>query len=955
MRGLRLDGEVDGLQVRVLGALAVHRHGQEVAVAGRRQRALLAALVVGGGPVSVGRLVDAVWEDDPPAAATTTLQTYVSRLRGLLGADAIEHGPGGYRLHQSVDTDVALLRSLVADVERAQHPAVRADLARRALDLWRGPTLGELADHAWFRPVGVELDELRRSLVETAGAALVAGGRSAAAVPLLESQIAEVPLREPTQVLLVRALHASGRAIDALRAADRYRAQLREETGLDPGAELLAAEQEVLSGESTTAAAAATPAHSADLPRGTELLGRERELAELADLVDRSQLVTVTGIGGVGKTRLVAELVASARPGRWTVVDLERVQAGGVAGAVRAALGFRAQGPEVPLGQLVGGAPVALVLDGCEGVVGEVRDVVRELLRGAREAHIVATSRVRLALPEEHVVPLGPLPTAGADAAAVRLFLDRLARTPTGAGIHDEAALTEVCRRLDGIPLALELAASRAAALGIPVLLERLDDAVDVTGRGEPGSTSLGEVLAWSVELLDEPAQQVLFALGAFRGEIDLEAAEAVAGCSVREPVAPALARLVDASLLSVRTPGTWDLLDVVRRYARHRLDEQGAAGEVRWSHARWVGQRLARIDRASVGSSETRTVAELDAVRADVEGAVGWALRAGDVESLVAVAVALAGPLLYRPDAELLGLLRTIASADGIAGTSAEAPVLAASARAAFLLGDLDDVDAAADRALELAADAATQSRALHAKGVLRLYQGEPAEAGACFAGALARAAAPAARLDALGGLALADTYAEELGSAAHRVDELAALADAVESDTYRAFAEYARGELALAHGDVDVAVADLSAASDRAWSVGAPFVWGIASTVLGQVLVRHRPVDEATRHLSLLLDRWRRTATWPQLWTTMRLVAELLARRGDDDVALLVLEAAAGDPAAPTPTGADADRDEAVRSQLAERLGPGAVAGIRAAAGSLTRSAVLDRAARALRSTSS
>ena len=205
--------------------------------------------------------------------------------------------------------------------------------------------------------------------------------------------------------------------------------------------------------------------------------------------------------------------------------------------------------------------------------------------------------------------------------------------------------------------------------------------------------------------------------------------------------------------------------------------------------------------------------------------------------------------------------------------------------------------------------------------------------------------------RLDAQGGLGLALCYLGDTHRAQHVVDQHRALSNTVGSNTYLSFADYVEGELLLARGDVEAAAALLNAATERAWDARARFVWGIASTVLAAVLVRHRPPAQARDHLPVLVERWRRSATWPQLWTTLRLVAEHLAATGHPETALLILEAAEHDASAPLLVGDDADRDTALRSELTDRLGDPTASGIAAGATRIDRVAVLDRALHAVR----
>lgn len=924
-------------------------------IAGHRQRALLAALAVSGRPVSVSSLVDAVWGEDPPAQARATLQTYVSRLRRVLGRDAIHHGPAGYALAPYVTTDLATIRSVVDELGTVADPGRRGALAEQALRCWQGPTLVEFADEEWFRPIAVELEEMRRNLVELAAEAWIDDGQAQRAVTLLEPQVVAAPLREPTRVQLVRALHASGRVADALRAADDYRRRLREETGLRPGTGLTEAERHALEGDPQPAQLRSGPAvvqrWSDHLQRHSSLVGRTAELAELAELVRSRPLVTVTGIGGIGKTRVVAELLANAPDGEdWFVVDLSALDpTADVAATVGTALGQRAERTDaVAVAELLSTEAMMMVLDNCEHVVGSVRRLARELLRSCPQVRMLTTSRVRLGLPEEHLFHLAALSVAGPRAASVQLFEDRLRRSRLD-GPRDERerqAIVEVCARLDGVPLALELAAGRAAVLGVPALADRLAAGLQAVGGrgGDHRHGTLDDVVAWSHDLLDPAAQRLLGALAVFQADFDVDAAEAVAAAVVDEPVALLLADLVDASLVEARAPGRYRLLEMVRSFCRRQPRSPQIDDNVRAAHAEWVRRQIKRVVADAASPRETTTTSALSALRPEIVVALQWCAAHAHSSTAADIVGALAGAMLYRPDPILVEALWEYHRRSD-AGPVAVSSALAAAARAAFLAGRLDEVDALVDRALAGDADARARSLAAHAAGVVRLYQGRFEECGAWFEMAAADDAGVDARLDALGGLALAAAYTGDTGRAERIVAEHRALADAIDSDTYRSFSEFVSGEIDLARGEVEGAIAHLADAAERAWNVGASFVWGIASTALMGALVRYRPHDEAREKLPLLLDRWRRTATWPQLWTTLRLVAELLAET-DPAEALIILEAADRDPAAPTLAGNNRQRVASVRQRLHASLGEPVVAGVTAGVAALDRVEVFERA---------
>lgn len=982
-------GGVPDVSIRVLGPVEVVVDGVPCDLPSRRQRALLTALVVRDGrPVSVTDLVDAVWDDDPPGRARTTLQTYVSRLRGLVGQDTILHSPAGYRLGDNVTTDLAEVREFVEEfvaLDRSDPHCTEA--AERAFAKWRGPALSEFEGVEWFRPFVVELTEMRSNLIDIVAEGMIHTERCPQAVTALELSLASDPLREPTQILLVRALHGAGRNTDAVRAAARYRRALRETTGLVPGAAFADIEQLVLAaGEPTAAPAAAGnrdeaertspdrvgPGSSApdelpsgwtstSLPRPTPLIGRVDDLSSIGRALDFARLATVVGVGGVGKTRLVAEFIQQASASSSVLsIELAAVEPSRVLATVGAALGLRDEriGPAL-LTDAIGAEAVLLVLDNAEHVIEVVRDLVRHVLAACPNAQILVTSRERLALSDEVVVTLEPLSVDGPDAHAVTLFVDRLRRARPHTDVDtDDATIAEMCRRLDGIPLALELTASRAATLGVSLLNERFDamlgQLVDIDTDQDRHST-LGNVVDWSVELLSPRSQDLLAALSVFRGDFTIDAAEAVGRAIGATAVEMMFGRLVDTSLVAEGSQaGQFRLLEMIRGVARQRLTASEYVAEVRRAHAEWVADRLIAIDADSVGPMEVGTLDRLDAIRREFFDALEWSIDSGNIAIAASIVTSVAGPLLYRPDNELITAIRGIGGHRSISGSPHEPAIVAADARAAFLLGDLDDVAPLAERALRAADadDLATRHRATHALGVVSLYRGDFDESRDLFQRIVGHAdVAIVQRMDALGGLALALCYANDLGRARHVAEEHRAISDTIGSDTYIAFADYVLAEIDLATGNIDAAARRFGQSADRAWRARAQFVWGIASTVLARVLVRHRPPADARQHLPVLIDRWRRSATWPQLWTTLRLSAEHLAGTDDPRTALLILEAADRDSAAPSLAGEDERVYQDVRRRIRTDIGEAAATGIASGSAVVDRLAVVARTQAALR----
>ncbi|MGW2160628.1 BTAD domain-containing putative transcriptional regulator [Nonomuraea sp. NPDC001699] len=584
----------------VLGPLAVSTGGEEVHVAEPKVRALLAALLAaGGGPVSADRLIDDLWGDRPTRNPLGTLQARVSQLRRALGDPAvIVHGPAGYRL-AAHDSDAARFRALAG--RRGAAPRERARELEQALGLWRGPAYADFADEGFARAEIARLTELRLSALEEQAEVRLALGQDVDLADL----VARYPLRERLRASHMKALYRGGRQSEALAGYEELRVRLAEELGLDPSPELAALHRAILRHDpALTAPPLADPGPRTNLPAPlTALIGRDADLAEVAGLLAESRLVTLTGSGGVGKTRLA--LAAARRlafpdgsadgsadgfaDGVWLV---ELAGAADVAEAVAAVLGVR-DDDSVPLAsrlaRVLAGGSALLVLDNCEHLVEQVAGFVSAVLRAAPGLRVLATSQEPLGVSGERVRVVHPLP----EPDAVRLFAAR-------ADVEPGPAVADICRRLDGIPLALELAATRVRALGVQELAARLDDRFRLLSAGMRDAPArqrtLRATIDWSWELLSAEERTVLRRLAVHADGCTLEAAEAV--CA--EPgvdVLDVLAKLVDRSLVVVASGPRYRLLESVTAYCLERLREAGEHDLLRERHARHYTGLAARAE----------------------------------------------------------------------------------------------------------------------------------------------------------------------------------------------------------------------------------------------------------------------------------------------------------------------------------------------------------------------
>ncbi|MFE5845245.1 BTAD domain-containing putative transcriptional regulator [Streptomyces niveus] len=635
-----------GVRYRLLGPTrALRSDGTPYAVGGARLRALLTALAMRPGrTVRTATLVDAVWDGDVPADAPGALQALVSRLRRALGAGTVVSDGGGYRLcAEPDDVDLFRFERLTAEGTRALDggsPELAAALLDEALGLWDGPALSDLPDH---RAESARWESRRLGARRARLTAALALGHAEEALPELAALCDEHPIDELLQALRIRALRAAGRPAEALSSYEDVRRDLSTRLGMDPGPELRTLYKELLNpeenaphsappaspnGSAPVAAGPPAPAgddHPADtappggpadsaLPLGnlpariTSFVGRESDLADLRGDLRDARLVTLLGAGGAGKTRLSQEVAAGGGWEGWvdgvwlaelapvddpeTVPEAVLVALGARETVLRGAgaEGLRAVDPGAadPLVRLVEHCSrrrMLLLLDNCEHVVAAAARLVGELLARCPGVTVLATSREPLGVPGEVLRPVGPLP----EPMALRLLADRGAAARPGFRTEDDpAAAEEICRRLDGLPLAIELAAARLRMLTPRQIADRLDDRFRLLTGGSrtvlPRQQTLRAVVDWSWDLLDSAERTALGDLSVFAGGCDLAAAEAVLGPDALE----VLGSLVDKSLV-VASPAPdgamrYRLLETVLEYAGQRLDESGgrAAAERR-------------------------------------------------------------------------------------------------------------------------------------------------------------------------------------------------------------------------------------------------------------------------------------------------------------------------------------------------------------------------------------
>jgi predicted ATPase/DNA-binding SARP family transcriptional activator len=794
------DLERPGLRFGLLGPLAAWRDGRPLALGSPQQQAVLALLIVRRGAfVSADALVDALWAEEAPTNALQTVRTYVSRLRKVL-ADAddspLTSGPRGYRLAaDAAEVDVEQFETLSRASRSAlsEGDAAGAEaLLTEALALPRGRPLEGLEDLEAVRSERERLSELRLLLDEDLIEARLDQGQHRELVSQLRARVGEFPERERTWAQLMLALYRSGRQVEALATYREARRVLVDEFGLEAGEELRRLERMILLQERTLDHAEVGRLHGVPRPV-TSVIGRDEILVDVCGLVDRERLVTLVGPAGVGKTRLAIEVATQLRPefpdGIWWI-DLAAVGAETVSGALARTLALREDAGAVRADDMViarlRGARMLVIFDNCEHVVGAIAPLLSRVVAETTSPAVLATSREPLRVGGETVLPVPPLRTPAETPLAVdrlleyeaaQLFLARSAGSldRDRLGDADASSVARIVTRLDGLPLAIELAAGRMRSLPLTELDQVLERRLEVLGGGERTAPARHQTLEtaidWSYALLSDDERRVLIRLAVFPGTFDATAARAVATdhATDADSVLPLLSQLVDKSLLTFDAgEPRYRLLETVRAFVRNRAGATGeylAAAQRHYEHYAALGEALFhRLLEPGLAPWLDRGYLEQDNLRT----ALLWSLDRGEGEAGLQLASAL---IVYW--------YRTSQLTEGIAQL---------------------------DRALGLAGAASRwRARALMGKVHLQAAAGDP-EASAT--GALAVAAAEDADPEVLG-LALAGfaqalmaqgrfDEAQQAIERAHRIfGELAHPEGLHYTDELMGVARYLRGDL--------------------------------------------------------------------------------------------------------------------------------------------------------------
>jgi predicted ATPase/DNA-binding SARP family transcriptional activator/tetratricopeptide (TPR) repeat protein len=969
------------VEFRILGPVEADDGGRALDLGGMRERTLLVRLLLSANRVvPAHRLAEDLWSGDPPPHSSATLRVYISRLRRALGPHAgvlLTQAPG-YRLNLPDDQlDAARFERLVQDGDgylAAGEPESAARTLREALDLWRGPALSSVAELPFARADAARLEEAQLTALESRIEADLACGRHASLIGELDGLAARHPLREGLTGRLMLALYRCGRQADALRAYADLRTRLADELGIDPSSALRRLQDQILQqdpaldwrggavadgrrpvADESSASSAAPPAGPSPAPaaggvvghgqasRGpgssaeprlptetNSFVGREAELSTIEQLLRLSRLLTLTGPGGSGKSRLALRAgiqAAGEYAGGVRLVELAAISAPElVVPALALALAVREEPGTSLLDSVVArlrDTETLLIVDNCEHVLDAAAEMIAALLERCRGLRILATSQARLNVTGEATWPVPPLtvpdpgvrdPQIAAAAESVRLFCDRatLARPDFALTAANAEAVGDICRQLDGLPLAIELAAARASALTAPQLAARLSNRFRVLTGGSrvglPRHRTLEAAIEWSHDLLSEAEQVCFRRLAVFAGGCTIDAVEAVAPDDALplDAVFETVTALVDRSLLTAdERLGSmrYGMLESIRQFALSRLAAAGEDAAVRRRQLDWlldlVGQ--ADFDGPDQGAWLDLLEAEQDNFRAGLDwslaspggdpavalaltGALSsyWVVR-GPVSvgrGVLEAALTAAGPggdrrlravtldgaghlasVQADQDAqrsaqeESLAIWRELGDAAGIANCLGDLGA------GAHLRGDYPAARALYTEALEVARHAGDSRRmalALSRLGSLAMHEGDLDLATAHYTDSLARFRAlgdlsRATRI--LGNLGVAAGHLGDLKLARQRLEEHLSNARLLGDLKLTGGALTNLGHLAYDSGDLDAAADLHQQALDLADQIGDGRLACAAMTNLGLVAARRHEYDDAARfHLRVL-----------------------------------------------------------------------------------------------------
>lgn len=920
------------VEFRILGDVEARSQGRRLDIGHSRQRCVLVCLLLDvNRPVPADQLIDRVWAGQPPHRPRNALAAYISRLRQLLADDddvQIVYGPGGYSLSADAQSvDLHLFRDLVSQARAAADPAASAAHFDRALELWRGEPLAAL-DTPWANDLRTSLEVERLSALLDRNDVALKTGRHNDVLGELATLAQAHPLDERIAGQLMLALYHSGRQADALETYRRVRNRLVDELGVDPGPTLRAMHQQILEGDlgspAPLLAAPRTSVAAADLPRRpTSFVGRDHEMAQVAEALSEGPLVTLTGVGGVGKTRLALEVAESSQgrfaDGVWLCEFTPLNDGAAVGQAVAATLRLQQRaglGIEQTVIEYLRTRQLLLVVDNCEHVLDAAAGLIDDIVRHCPQVTVLATSREALGVEGEQNLPVGPLEAEDATA----LFADRAkaSRPDFDAEREPVGAVAEICRRLDGVPLAIELAAARMRAMSSLDVARRLDRLRLLSGgaRGaHPRQHSVTATIDWSYRLLAEPEQSLFERLSVFAGGFDLEAAHGVCADedAGEDDTLELLTGLVDKSMVTVRS-GTgvtrYHVLETLRAYGRDRLREKKIEDQIAERHARYYVELMERAAVGIRGPDEQAWVERITPnARAMFTAPDDGNVRTAFERAITVGDIGLALRLVTSMD-EMIGLrigyqsFRWVEPVVELADPADPLYVAAVggAARAAVAHAELSHARKLARLAEGRAAGPGTSYLAYPADVLadVALYEGEVSVTLAHYEREVALARRDGDPLRLLWILYNITICHEARGMPAAGLpaaQEAMQVAEATANPTAQSMALCSLGR-ALKESDPDRALKLFEQAAELAEPVQNNFLAGVGWMEAAAIRAVHDDPASTARKFIELLDIWEPadTGTGYMMWLTMRHVTRVLIRLGAEDDALALHHALAG-----------------------------------------------------------
>ena len=973
------DGDV---LLRVLGPIELAGAGRVDLLSGRLRRLLAVLLAAGGAVVSVDRLVDGLWGESPPEDPEAALHSLVARLRARLRATTttaandgrapvlLTRSPGYLLQVGPDDLDATRFQTLTAAARTAlaERPAEAERLFDEALRLWRGPAYAEFADEDFARPEAARLEELRLTAEEDRVDAALHRGRHAAATAQLEALLTRDPMRERPHRQLMLAHYRSGRQADALAVSRGFRHRLVQELGLDPSPDLQRLEEQILRQDPqldwigdpvdppdrrpSTSTTAVHPVHT---PRTgvAALVGRDDDLAELLRSVQPGGLITLTGPGGVGKTTLARAVAAVLSPhfnDGAVSVELAAVANGrDVPAAVMTALAMPPRADPGPLQRVVNtltSRQLLLVLDNCEHVLDGAATLADAVVLGCPGVAVLATSRAPLDTNTEQVWAVPPLATPPPQITdrttvertpAVQLFVERAAARNRNFRLDDRNAATvaEICRRLDGLPLAIELAAARMAVMTPADLVDRLSWRFRLLRGGDRSPErhrTLRAVVDWSYDLLEEAARRTFEVLSVFAATFSLEEADrllsAVADVSGSGSAGvETVLSLVEQSMVAVVPTGDttrYVLLDTLRSYGRERLEARLGSGPAQRAHAELYASLTEEADSQLFEAGHVAAVDRLGAAMDELRAAWSWALH----HDLVLAMRLVGGMAIYvehRMPAEVTDWAdQTVAAANRAAGPPAPAlaKALGVAAAGARFAGDLHRARQLLESGLGLAESPAVEAYLSYVQAEVALFEGRLSEVDTLVTkiSQQPRPRGLAQMMELISPLATA--YRGDIGAAVERAETLYANAQTGDRRVLLGWTTYVLAEVLI---DVDPVRSQklLLDALAEGRRTGDRYLTGVASVAAAAGNSRYGDPASAASLFLDVIQHWSELGDWLHQWTTLRNVVNLLVRLGRDQEAATLHGALTARANLPPLFGDDAQRMAEARVLLEGRLG--------------------------------